>query len=103
MEYAIVFSPLIGSFISAFYGKKIGENYCQILASSLVGLSAILSIFIFYEVFTENYSSNKLIFHWISSGNFEVNWSINIDSLTSVMLVVVTLISTIIHFRLSCF
>ena len=71
MEYAIVFSPLIGSFISAFYGKKIGENYCQILASSLVGLSAILSIFIFYEVFTENYSSNKLIFHWISSGNFE--------------------------------
>ena len=45
-----------------------------------------------------NYSSNKLIFNWISSGDFYVNWSIFIDPLTSVMLVVVSLVSSIIHF-----
>ena len=38
------------------------------------------------------------MFNWISSGNFIVNWSINIDPLSSVMLVVVSLISAIIHF-----
>ena len=53
---------------------------------------------IFYQVFIQDYSSNKLIFNWISSGNLDVNWSINIDPLTSVMLVVVSLISSIIHF-----
>jgi len=98
MEYAIIFLPLIGSIISGFFGKKLGDRYNQILTSSLVMISAFFSILIFYEVLVNNYSSNKMIFNWISSGNFIVNWSINIDSLTSVMLVVVSLISSIIHF-----
>ena len=53
---------------------------------------------VFYKVLTQDYYSNKLIFNWISSGDFHVNWSINVDPLTSVMLVVVSLISAIIHF-----
>ena len=98
MEYFIVFLPLLASIISGFFGKKIGDKYCQILASTLVGISGILSLIIFYEVLAQDYSSNRLIFNWITSGNFSVNWSIYIDSLTSVMLVVVCLISSIIHF-----
>ena len=98
MEYAIVFLPLVGSFISGFFGKKLGDKYCPVLVSSLVLISGILSLFIFYEVLFLDYTSNKLIFNWISSGDFHVNWSINIDPLTSVMLVVVSLISSIIHF-----
>tara|TARA_B100000029_G_scaffold496299_1_gene562445 strand:- start:2949 stop:4856 length:1908 start_codon:yes stop_codon:yes gene_type:complete len=98
MEYLIIFLPLIGSIISGFFGKKLGENFCQILTCLLVSISAILSLFIFYKVLNFNYSSNKLIFSWISSGEFLVNWSIIIDPLTSVMLVVVSLISSIIHF-----
>jgi len=98
MEYAIVLLPLLGSIISGFFGKKLGAKSCQILTSLFVSISAILSLFIFYEVVVQDYSSNKLIFNWISSGDFHVNWSINIDPLTSVMLVVVSLISSIIHF-----
>ena len=64
----------------------------------MVSLSAMLSLLIFYKVTVEGYYSNKLIFNWISSGDFNVNWSIYVDSLTSVMLVVVTTISSIIHF-----
>ena len=98
MEYLIVLLPLFGSIISGFFGKKLGAKTCQVLTSLLVSVSAILSLFIFYEVFAQNYSSNKLIFRWISSGDFQVNWSIYVDSLTSVMLVVVSSISAIIHF-----
>ena len=98
MEYAIIFLPLIGSIISGFFGKKIGDKNCQILTSVLVAISGILSLLIFYKVLFQDYSSNKLIFNWISSGDFTVNWSIKIDSLTSVMLVVVSLISSLIHF-----
>jgi len=96
-EYAIVLLPLLGSIISGFFGKRLGAKSCQILTSSFVSISAILSFFIFFDVLTQNYSSYKLIFNWISSGSFHVNWSINIDPLTSVMLVVVSLISSIIH------
>jgi NADH-quinone oxidoreductase subunit L len=98
MEYLIVLLPLLGSIISGFFGKKLGAKTCQVLTSLLVSISAILSLFIFYKVFAQNYSSNKLIFRWISSGDFQVNWSIYVDSLTSVMLVVVSSISAIIHF-----
>ena len=98
MEYAIIFLPLAGSIISGFFGSKLKGKLCQILTSLFVSISAILSLFIFYEVLVNDYSSNKLIFNWISSGDFYVNWSINIDPLTSVMLVVVSLVSSIIHF-----
>ena len=98
MEYAIVFLPLLGSIISGFFGKRLGARSCQIFTSVLVSVSAILSLYIFYQVFLHDYSSNKLVFNWISSGNFHVNWSIFVDPLTAVMLVVVSLISSIIHF-----
>ena len=57
MEYAVVFLPLIGSFISGFFGKRIGDKYCQILTSTLVAVSGILSLFIFYKVLSQDYSS----------------------------------------------
>ena len=98
MEYAIIFLPLLGSVISGFFGNKLGAKLCQIITSSFVSISAILSIIVFYHVTTSDYSSNKIIFQWISSGDFKVNWSVNIDPLTSVMLVTVSLISSIIHF-----
>ena len=98
MEYTIVFLPLLGSIISGFFGYKIGNRNSQLITSFFVSVSAILSLFIFYKTLGEGYSSNKLIFNWISSGNFNVNWSIYIDPLTSVMLVVVSFISALIHF-----
>ncbi len=98
MEYAIVLLPLLGAVISGFFGKNLGSRSSQILTSLFVLTSSILSLIIFYKVLAHDYTSNKLIFNWISSGNFYVNWSINIDPLTSVMLVVVSLVSAIIHF-----
>ena len=98
MEYTIIFLPLLGAFLSGFFGKRIGDKNSQILTSTLTAISGILSLIIFYKVLFQDYSSNKIIFHWISSGDFNVNWSINIDALTAVMLVVVTLISSLIHF-----
>ena len=81
MEYFIVFLPLLASIISGFFGKKIGDRNCQIFSSTIVGVSGVLSLIIFYKVLTQDYSSNKLIFNWITSGNFNVNWSIFVDRL----------------------
>ena len=98
MEYAIIFLPLVGSIISGFFGSKLGNKSSQLITCFLVSISAILSLFVFYKTLGEGYSSNKLIFNWINSGNFNVNWSIYVDPLTSVMLVVVSFISSLIHF-----
>tara|TARA_Y100000590_G_scaffold68738_1_gene74928 strand:- start:452 stop:2365 length:1914 start_codon:yes stop_codon:yes gene_type:complete len=97
MEYLILFLPLIGSIVSGFFGKLIGDKTCQILTSFFVTVTAILSFVIFFKVINDGYSHNLIIATWINSGSLDVNWSINIDALSSVMLVVVTLISALVH------
>ena len=97
MDYAIVFLPLLGSIIVGFFGKILGTKFSQIATSLLVSISAILSIIVFYNVLVSHSYSNNEIFTWIDSGKMIVNWSINIDPLTSIMLVVVCLISSLVH------
>tara|TARA_Y100000590_G_scaffold365983_1_gene425103 strand:+ start:228 stop:2141 length:1914 start_codon:yes stop_codon:yes gene_type:complete len=97
MEKLIIFLPLIAAIISGFFGKLIGNRASQITTSLFVSISALLSIYLFYEVINNSYSNNIVIAKWISSGLLDVNWSIKIDQLSAVMLVVVTLVSAIVH------
>ena len=96
MEYAVLFLPLLGS-ILGYFGKKLGSFFSELATSFFVSSSAILSLVIFYNGITAGSYGNFKIFEWVSSGKFVVNWSINIDPLSSVMLVVVTLVSSIVH------
>ncbi len=97
MEYSILFLPLIASIISGFFGKFIGDKGSEIITSLFVSISAILSFVVFYRVINDGYSNNLIIATWINSGSLNANWSINVDALSSVMLVVVTLVSSLVH------
>ena len=44
-----------------------------------------------------DYENNVVVATWINSGSLDVNWSIKVDALSSVMLVVVTLVSALVH------
>ncbi len=96
MEYAILFLPLIGS-ILGFLAKYIGDYLSQITTTVLICITAILSIILFYNGITSETYSNYLIYQWVASGNFVVNWSINIDPLSSIMLVIVSVVSALVH------
>ncbi len=96
MEYAILFLPLLGSLIG-YLGRSIAMYFAEISTSLFVSISAVLSIFVFWNGIQNNIYGNYLIFEWISSGGFTANWSINIDPLSSVMLVVVTFVSALVH------
>jgi NADH-quinone oxidoreductase subunit L len=96
MPYLIVFLPLIGSML-AYSLKSLGDRYSEVTATLFLFLSAILSVIIFYNgIVYEEYANYKII-EWISSGSLKVNWSINIDPLSSIMLVVVTTVSSLVH------
>ena len=97
IEYLIIFLPLLGSIISGLFGKYIGSRYSEIISSLFVSISAFLSFIIFYKVLNQDYTNNLNIFTWINSGTLNVSWSIDIDPLSSVMLVVVTLVSSLVH------
>ncbi len=97
MELSIIFLPLIASIVSGFFGRHIGDRNSEIVTSALVSISALLSIYVLYQVIVNQYEENIVIATWISSGSLDVNWSMLIDPLSAVMLVVVTSVSALVH------
>ena len=97
MLYLILFLPLLGSFISAFFYKKIGDKTCQILTSAFIVIGAILSSIILLDIIKTGKTYEYPIFNWITSGTLKLHWSIYVDSLTAVMLVVVNSVSALVH------
>ena len=96
MFYLIVFLPLIGA-IFGYSLKSLGDRYSEVITTVFLFLSAILSIVTFYKGIVYGEYANYKIIEWVSSGSLKVNWSINIDPLSSIMLVVVTSVSSLVH------
>ena len=96
MEYAVIFLPLLGTIIG-YLSKYFGDIASQLLTTLSVCIAAILSLAIFYNGLVHDNYGNYIIFEWIKSGDFQINWSIKIDPLSSIMLVVVTLVSALVH------
>ena len=96
MSYLTVFLPLIGAIIGYSF-KFLGDRYSEVITTVFLFLSAVLSIVIFYNGIVFGEYENFKIIEWISSGSLKVNWSINIDPLSSIMLVVVTSVSFLVH------
>jgi len=97
MSYLIVFLPLMGAVLGYSF-KFLGDRYSEVITTTFLFLSAILSIIIFYNGVVYGTYENYKIIEWISSGNLKVDWSINIDPLSSIMLVVITFVSFLVHF-----
>ena len=98
MYTAIVFMPLLGAIIAGFFGRVIGARASEIVTTALLLASAVLSWIVFFNVGFEGATISVTILRWITSGELGVNWSIRIDTLTAVMLVVVNTVSALVHF-----
>tara|TARA_B100000963_G_scaffold288713_1_gene257997 strand:- start:1022 stop:2929 length:1908 start_codon:yes stop_codon:yes gene_type:complete len=97
MAYLLIFSPLLGFLISGLVGRKIGDFASQLTTCFLVFVSTMISFFYLYQFINGSNILNFVIFKWIASGDLNLNWSIYIDTLTAVMLVVVTSVSFLVH------
>jgi len=93
----ILLFPLIGAIISGFLCRIVSDRFSQIFNSALLSLSAILSLKLFFDLNSSKEIINITLFDWISVGSFSASWSLMVDSLTSIMLVVVTVVSALVH------
>lgn len=73
------------------------DKFAQLLTTGFLFASAICAILIFIDFSNQKISQNINLVSWISSGDFTVNWSLKLDSLTAIMLVVVTSVSSLVH------
>ena len=125
MYQAIVFLPLIGALIAGLVGTSLfralgsdaevyggqhthaaphhaegghhGPPWPMYLATALLCISAILSWVAFIGFLAEPHAEKIELLRWVNSGALSANWSLRIDTLTVVMLVVVNTVSSLVH------
>lgn len=95
--YLAIFMPLLGAFIAGFFGRAIGDRASQVVTCLGVGIAALCSIPIFFDVALNGKDQVLPVATWLTSGTFEANWALRFDTLSAVMVMTVTCVSTLIH------
>ncbi|MEA2839748.1 MAG: NADH-quinone oxidoreductase subunit [Methylobacteriaceae bacterium] len=98
MIVAIVFLPLLGFLIAGLFGRFIGARPSEVVTTSLLFVALLFSWIIFAQVgFGTAETSVPVLGNWFTSGTLKVDWALRVDTLTAVMLVVVTTVSALVH------
>lgn len=97
MFTASVFLPLLGAITAGFFGVRFGNRFSQLVTVLPMLASAILSCVILYTVGFQGNSDTVHLFTWIDVGTLEISWALRFDTLTAVMVFVVTVVSAMVH------
>ena len=95
MEKIILFAPLVGAIIAGFGWRQIGEKGAMYVTTGLLFLACLLSWIVFLNLGQD--TQHLPILRWIESGALSTDWSIRMDRLTAIMLIVVTSVSSLVH------
>ena len=97
MYLLIIALPLLGSAVAGLFGRFIGKRGAAFITTSCVILCCIFSVVAFYEVALASSACYITVSPWIVSDMLDASWGFLFDSLTVVMLVVVTFVSSLVH------
>jgi NADH-quinone oxidoreductase subunit L len=94
----IVFLPLVAAIVAGLFGRWIGKTAAKVVTTGALFIGAFFSWPIFLEYIGGNAQPVVVpVLDWIHSGTMTVDWALRLDSLTAVMLVVVTTVSSLVH------
>ncbi|MDP9196378.1 MAG: NADH-quinone oxidoreductase subunit L [Pseudomonadota bacterium] len=94
----IVFLPLLAALVAGFGGRLIGDRGAQLVTCSAVLAAAAMSVILFSQTALAGVQAFTIpLLSWVHVGDFRVDWALRIDTLTTVMLVVVTVVSAMVH------
>ncbi|NJC06771.1 NADH-quinone oxidoreductase subunit L [Sphingomonas kaistensis] len=94
----IVFLPLLAALVAGLGGRVIGKVPAKAITTGALFISCALSWPIFLGFMSgANEATVVPVLEWIRSGNLQVDWSLRVDTLTAVMLVVITTVSSLVH------
>jgi NADH-quinone oxidoreductase subunit L len=93
----IVFLPLIAAAVAGLPNKAFGSVLPKALTTGALFVSCALSWPIFLQYLHGAEATVVPVLTWMSSGDFHSEWALRVDSLTAVMLVVITSVSALVH------
>jgi NADH-quinone oxidoreductase subunit L len=93
----LVFAPLLGAMIAGFFGRRIGDTASMAVTTGLLFLACALGWMTFFNVASGAWHFTVQLAPFINVGAFQSAWSVRIDTLSAVMLIVVTSVSALVH------
>ena len=97
MYHAIVFLPLVGFLVAGLAGRFIGARASELVTTGLLFVACALSWIAFVSVGFGHGGTRVQVAQWFASGDFAVDWAFRVDTLTAMMLIVVTTVSALVH------
>ena len=94
---AIVFLPLFGALATGLFVRQVGDLRAQLLTCVPMVLAAVFALVVFLNVTGNHIQTTVHVLDWIQSGGLSVNWALKVDTLTAVMLLLVTTVSAVVH------
>jgi NADH-quinone oxidoreductase subunit L len=95
--HLIVFLPLVAALIAGLGNRMLGNTAAKALTTGALFVACALSWSIFLDFMSGAATGTQPVFEWFRSGDLVVEWSLRLDMLTAVMLVVVTTVSALVH------
>jgi NADH-quinone oxidoreductase subunit L len=93
-----VFAPLFGSLISGLFGRWLGDRGAQAVSVIFMLLAAVAGVASGLRLLTDLVPDGTVaVGDWLHVGSFQANWALRYDSLSAVMVMMVTVVSTLIH------
>ncbi|MCF6288613.1 MAG: NADH-quinone oxidoreductase subunit L [Proteobacteria bacterium] len=94
----IALSPLAGAIIAGFFGRRIGKVASHIVTIASVAISCVLSIQVLLGLINGEFTAfNQNVYTWMVTGDISLNIGFMVDSLTALMMSVVTFVSLMVH------
>ncbi|MGE0595178.1 MAG: NADH-quinone oxidoreductase subunit L, partial [Hyphomonadaceae bacterium] len=97
-EALLVLAPLFAAAFAGLLQKQIGDRAAMGVTTASVGLALALSIYTFAD-YTWGGGATRVIelFRFIDVAGFSSTWSVRIDTMSVVMLIVVNTVSFLVH------
>ncbi|MDE2128915.1 MAG: NADH-quinone oxidoreductase subunit L [Betaproteobacteria bacterium] len=92
----IALAPLAGAVIAGLFGRSIGRTGSHVVTIAGVGLSCVLSVWVLIQVIGGAHY-NATVYTWMQVGSLKMDVGFLIDSLSALMMVIVTFVSLMVH------
>lgn len=93
----IPLAPLSGFLLIALLNKQLRQWLAALIACSSVLFSFILSVVLFFALGDDQTAFTLTAFDWISAGDFSVSFSLLVDPLSILMMLIITGVGFLIH------
>ena len=96
--YIALFAPLIAALFSSLFAFSKPLKFIGYFNSTLISISMISSFYLFSYIYENDFTVEIFLFDWINIGNLDLSFSFILDHISVIMLLVVTIVSTMVHF-----